>query len=118
MSLHLHIDRLILDGLPYDTADASAIQRAVEAELSALVSEPTKQLCVRFGLSLSEVQGDAIQLHPNLRPAQTGKQIAKAVHSALRYSTFVGFAERGREVRRHEWLSSPSARERSKGSLG
>ena len=38
-NIHLNIDRLILDGLPIDRAQAPAVQAAVEAELSRLLTE-------------------------------------------------------------------------------
>ena len=39
MNINVHIERLILDGLPVKGSDGSIIQAAVETELSRLLGE-------------------------------------------------------------------------------
>ena len=38
-NIHLHIERLILDGLPIECAQGPHVQAAVEAELARLLTE-------------------------------------------------------------------------------
>ena len=38
-NIHLHIERLILDGLPIERAQGPHVQAAVEAELARLLTE-------------------------------------------------------------------------------
>lgn len=38
-SIHLHIDRIIIDGLPFATSDAAPLRTALEADLTCILCE-------------------------------------------------------------------------------
>lgn len=83
MSLHLHIERLILDGLPIAQDEASSVQSAVQSELSALFAGQGLLSSSWLSSSASRLVGQSIHLSPNSRPTTLGHQIAASVHSTI-----------------------------------
>jgi len=82
-SVHLHIERLILDGLPVTTARGALVQAAVESEIPRLLGADGLSASLRLGGALPSVAGGSIQLSSNPGPVDLGKQIATAVSGAL-----------------------------------
>lgn len=83
MKINLHIDRLVLEGLPVTGAQDTAVQSAIQAELGHLLAthglgsgKPTAQ-------TSPYARGEAIQLTRDAGPRQVGTQIAKSVHGSL-----------------------------------
>ena len=79
-SIHLHIDRIILEGLPFNAADAAPIRAAIEAELTRLAAEnflnaPTDSLAVDTLAST--------HLTPSFTPAKFGHEIATSLGITL-----------------------------------
>ena len=83
MNITIHIERLVLDGLPVTLHDAPSIQAAVEAELARLLARRSGMQNFHRSFFLSAVRGGAIQLSPNVSPSLAGKQIAGTIHSAV-----------------------------------
>ena len=81
MNLNLHIERLVLEGLPATGDHAGIIQQAVAAELARRFAEGS--LPRLTGGALKSISGGQIQLLTDHSPAQTGNQIACAIHSVL-----------------------------------
>jgi hypothetical protein len=79
----VHIKRLILDGVPLAVADRHALQRALEAELTRLLTDHGLGPTLQAGGSLAAVKTHNIQLTTHRRPDHFGRQIAQAVHSGL-----------------------------------
>ncbi len=82
-NIHLHIERLILDGLPIERAQAPQIQAAVEAELARLLTENGLGADWQTGGAVPSVNANAIQLAQGSSPAQMGAQIAQSVYSGI-----------------------------------
>lgn len=82
-NIHLHIERLILDGLPIERAQAANIRAAVEMELTRLLAENGLAASLQAGGALSGVQASPIWLAPGSPPAQIGAQIAQSVYSGI-----------------------------------
>ena len=82
-NIHLHIERLILDGLPIERAQGPHVQAAVEAELSRLLTENGLTADLQAGGSMPSVNAAAIQLMPGHSPTQMGTQIAQSVYSGI-----------------------------------
>ena len=84
MKINLHIERLILDGLPVAHGTSVAQLRAgLEAELSRLLAAgELGQL--RGGGAVPGLPSPSIKFSPEAKPAQLGGQIAQAVHGALK----------------------------------
>jgi hypothetical protein len=84
MKIDLHIERLVLEGLPpASSAHGAAIGRAVESELTRLLSvDGTPMASSRFE---GVVQGGAVRLLPERGPGDLGEQIGAAVYRVLTF---------------------------------
>lgn len=83
MNVNLHIERLILDGLPVEAGQGALLQAAIEAELTRLLSESGVAPSLQAGGAMPSVRADAIQLAAESNPAQLGRQIANSVHGSI-----------------------------------
>jgi len=83
MNINVHIERLILDGLPIEVGQGALVQAAVEAELARLLAEGSIAPGPQSGGALPSIRADAIQLMAQSSPAQMGQQIAQSVHEAI-----------------------------------
>lgn len=81
MNVNLHVEKLILEGLPVTRAHGPGLQAAVQAELARLLGEQ--------GLGRAQAATEAfrpagaIRLPPGASPGQLGRQIARAVHRSI-----------------------------------
>jgi hypothetical protein len=82
-NIHLYIDRLILDGLPIDRADAPQLQTAIEVELRRLLSNNGLATELQAGGALPSVRTNGIQLETGNHPAGIGTQIAESIYSGI-----------------------------------
>lgn len=82
-NIHLHIEQLILDGLPIERSQGPLVQAAVEAELSRLLSENGLAAELQTGGAMPSVNANRIQLASGGNPAQMGRQIAQSVYSGI-----------------------------------
>jgi len=78
----LHIERLIVDGIPLTPADARRLQGAVQRELTRLLDEQDLPLR-RTGRAEHSLSAPAIALTGPLRPITLGERIARSIHAAL-----------------------------------
>jgi hypothetical protein len=83
MKICVHIDELVLHGLPVTSLQGPRIQRAVETELRHLLF--SKGLAQEFQTSGSRpsVRADTFSVTPSSTPAQLGKQIARSVYRGI-----------------------------------
>lgn len=81
--IHLHIDRLVLDGLPVSAADGPAVHAAITAELARLLGESGLGAGFRQGGALAYVRGPELRLPPAPGPEPLGRQIGAAIHRSL-----------------------------------
>jgi hypothetical protein len=82
MNIHLHIERLILDGLPVEGRHGSHVQAAVEAELTRLLGENGLAADLQAGATIPSLHADGLPFI-NSQPAQLGTQIARSVYSGI-----------------------------------
>lgn len=82
MNIDVHIERLILDGLPVKGSDGSVIQAAVETELSRLLTE--QGLAGMSAGAPTNLSAGQIELARETKPARLGHQIAQAIHTCVR----------------------------------
>jgi hypothetical protein len=82
MNIVLHIDRIVMDGLPVCRAQVPALRAALEGELIRLLGTATSE---RLGgsRSVERLAAPALSYGPELRPAQLGRQVARSVHGSL-----------------------------------
>lgn len=83
MTVHVHIERLVLDGLPLGPGDGPAVQTAVEAELTRLLAERGLAPALERGGALDSVRGADLQLPPAAPANAVGTQIGGAIHRSL-----------------------------------
>jgi hypothetical protein len=83
MNIHVHIERLILDGLPVTSSQGVLVQAAVERELARLL---TAGMPAVTGGGLPSIQGGNLQLGSRVTPGRLGQQIGRAIHSGLNRS--------------------------------
>ena len=83
MNIRIHIERLVLDGLPIECLAATQVQAAVEAELARLLAEGEIAPTFRSGGALPRVQAGTITLARETQPAGIGQQIAQSVYAAV-----------------------------------
>lgn len=81
-SVHLHIERLVLDGLPVSHHQGSFVQAAIETELTRLLAEVS--LSQLSGGAAPHLSGGSIQVATDSQPAHLGHQIANAIYSSIR----------------------------------
>lgn len=83
MNINLHIERLVLDGLPIGSGQGQQVRHALERELASLLAAGGAGAIHSGGL-LHRVQAPGMALQADVRPAQLGGQIAGAIYGALR----------------------------------
>jgi hypothetical protein len=88
MKIHVHIERLILDGLPLGPGGGARVQAAIEAELARLLTaggtvEGSIAQTWPTGGAVPSVPAAPIQLSTGVRPAEIGGQIARSVYGGI-----------------------------------
>ncbi|MGN6813309.1 MAG: hypothetical protein ACTHMP_20775 [Thermomicrobiales bacterium] len=83
MNVRIHIERLVLEGVPVTHAQGSALRAAVEAELTRLLAAGDLAPGLQAGGALRRVVAPAIALPGDPAPEYLGRQIARAVHTGL-----------------------------------
>lgn len=83
MNLHLHIERLVLHGLPLDARDVPQLQAAVERELARLLGESSLAAGFHTSATLASLHGGSIQWTGGVSAATLGAQLGAAVYGGL-----------------------------------
>lgn len=84
MTIRLHIERLVIDGLPLEAEHGPVVQAAVEAELTRLLAEGTLAPDLRQGGARAHARGADLSFSPTPAPDALGRQIGTAIHQSLR----------------------------------
>lgn len=80
MNVNLHIERLILEGIPLATRERGVLETAVTTELTRLISESGLPAGLPASGIVPSIPAGAIQLGSEHNPARLGQQIARAVY--------------------------------------
>lgn len=80
MTVRIHIERLVLDGLPLTSAQGPAVQAAMEAELGRLIQ--SRGIGEQSGGAVPRVTAPAVRLGRET-PTRTGERIAASVYRGL-----------------------------------
>jgi hypothetical protein len=83
MTIKLHIDRLILDGIAIPHSQRPLLQAAVEAELSRLITAEGLSSQLMNDGAIPQVSASNLPLNPNSSPTQLGQQIAQSVYGGI-----------------------------------
>jgi hypothetical protein len=83
MKIHLHIERVVLDGLPVKSHEAGHVRTAIESELIRLLNERGLSHELQRGGAVSRLGLAKMNTKSADRPGDVGHSIAQAVHGAL-----------------------------------
>jgi hypothetical protein len=83
MNINLHIERLVLEGLPVESRHADAIREAIAAELMRLLGENGLSVGLQTGGVLPRLPAQAVQLEAVNSPPRLGEQIGRAVYGSI-----------------------------------
>ena len=94
MKIDLHIERLVLDGLPPGTVGGRELRIAIQNELTRLLGERGLSNELRSGAAAASLRGGSVDVSPGIRPGAMGKGIARAIHEGIGENARDGKGER------------------------
>ena len=83
MNINLHIERLVLDGIPLALGERPLLRAAVEEHLARLLAHGCLDNTMQSGGALYNVKAPSIQLANQGGLDGLGEQIAKAVYGGI-----------------------------------
>ena len=83
MNINLHIERLVLEGLPIEARQGALLKEAVAAELTRLLQEDGLAASLQSGGTVPRLNASSFQLSGEPTPLRTGQQIAQAVYGGI-----------------------------------
>lgn len=83
MKINVHIERLILQGLPTTAQQGAQVQRALERELTRLLAASGLSHELRGGIAVPSLPAAGIAVARDNHPARLGHEVARAVHGAI-----------------------------------
>lgn len=81
--LRLHIERLVLEGLPLEPGAATRVREAIESELARRLAAGGLSAEFRSGGAVPSLSGGEVHWKPGLSPSELGARIAGAIHASL-----------------------------------
>ena len=82
MTLRLHIERLVLDGLPLERRQSGEVQAAIETALADMLAARGIAPHLQADGAIDRLPAPGIEVSGQ-QPSQLGRQIAAAVHTTL-----------------------------------
>jgi hypothetical protein len=79
----LHIERLVLEGIPLGARDAGLLHAAVERELARLLSSGAVAPALLEGGAMPRLAAPSIALQPGIAAGVLGQRIAGAVYRGM-----------------------------------
>ena len=84
MTIHVHIERLVLRGIPLTATDRAELAAALQAELAALLAaEDGRSYWAELG-DRADVDGGSTAYQPGGSPIRLGKAVAASLFESLR----------------------------------
>jgi hypothetical protein len=83
MKINLHIDRVVLGGLPIERHQGPLVKAAIEAELGRLLAADGLANSLMTGGAMPSTPAPGIQLKSGSSPARIGQQIGRAVYRGI-----------------------------------
>lgn len=82
MKVHLHIDRVVVDGLGVLSVDGLALRRVLQMQLAELMREQSWNSKMA-NETVEAIRGEGFVHNPGDSPRQLGRGIAQAVHGSI-----------------------------------
>lgn len=83
MNVNLHIERLILDGLPVSSSQGPAVRAALERELGRALAQSALPTQWSTGGAVPRLPAQQFNLAPGERPDAIGRHIARSLHRGI-----------------------------------
>jgi hypothetical protein len=83
LKIRLHIDRLILDGLPLASHQGPLLKSAMETELARLLARGGVSPALQSAGAVSQMPAGTMQVNRESGPTVLGKQLARVVYGRL-----------------------------------
>jgi hypothetical protein len=83
MKTRVHIERLVLEGLPVSSHDGPRVRAAVTAELSRLIGAHGISNELRRGAALPDVRARGLRTAERTVPHKLGTSIAQSVYEEI-----------------------------------
>lgn len=83
MRIRLHIERLVLDGLPSAGADRALLRAAVAGELARLLAAGGLDRDLAAGGAVARLSAPPIRFGRGERPDAIGRAVARSVHAGI-----------------------------------
>jgi hypothetical protein len=83
MSIHVHIERVVLEGLPIRSEDGLAVRDALQTELARRLTEGGLAHEFAAGGAIPSLRAGPLRVEPRLGAAALGRRIAHSVYGGL-----------------------------------
>jgi hypothetical protein len=83
MKIQVHIERLVLDGLPINRRSAPLIQMAVKTELARLFAEQSDRPVLLSSGATPSLRADDISVSSDSEATHIGYDLASSIHGGL-----------------------------------
>ena len=83
MTIDLHIERLVLEGVDVAFADRAHVAAAVESELVRMLGEGGLHPALAGGVALPSISAPDATIAPRAGAAQIGGAIAQSLHGGI-----------------------------------
>jgi hypothetical protein len=98
MTVRLHIERLLLTGLPVTAGEGATVRRIVGAELARLLADGGLATELTRGGALAELPAGALTMPRTTGPGPLAGTIARALYAALQPASRGGGDARDRRA--------------------
>ena len=83
MTIHVHIDRLVLDGFSLEQRDGAFVHAEVERELTRLLGKADLATQLRSSRIDPQAQTAELPLPKQIRPTALGQQVARCIYNGI-----------------------------------
>jgi hypothetical protein len=83
MNIRIHVERLILNGLPVEARESALVQAAVEAELTRLLFERGIPGALQTGVNNDRIFAPTLRLNSSPYAKEIGTQIGAGIYNAF-----------------------------------